>query len=135
MLVQHRTLMIHCLCNVLFTGLQSGTNLDSLSALYREIPFKKTYIHTYKHDLSPFSMACWIPASRLRRSACLYIFTVWKKQTNVTEYTYVCQISSEKQTANSRIFRSLKLAHLAHSRLTWLTWLTWLTLGPLLARS
>ena len=49
--------------------------------------------------------------------------------------TYVCQISSEKQTANSRIFRSLKVAHLAHSRLTWLTWFNWLTLGSLLARS
>ena len=32
-----------------------------------------TYIHTNKHDLSPFSIACWTPASRLRCSA-----SVWK---------------------------------------------------------
>ena len=55
---------------------------------------------------------------------CYSIFTVWKKQTNVTEYTYVCQISTEKQTTNSRICRSPILAHLAYS---------WHTLGSLWA--
>ena len=60
-------------------------------------------------------------------------FAVWKEQTNRTEYTYVCQISTEKQTTNSRIFRSPILAHLAYS---WHTlgslWAhPWLTLGSL----
>ena len=31
--------------------------------------YKQTYIHTYKHEPSPFHIACWTPASRLRRSA------------------------------------------------------------------
>ena len=44
-LVRNRTLMISCLCNVLFTGLQHDTTLDSLSALYHEISLKN--IHTY----------------------------------------------------------------------------------------
>ena len=44
-LVRNRTLMISCLCNVLFTGLQHDTTLDSLSALDREISLKN--IHTY----------------------------------------------------------------------------------------
>ena len=52
-----------------------------------------------------------------------------KKQTNVTEYTYVCQISTEKQTTNSIIFRSPILAHLAYS------WHTLGSLGSLLAHS
>ena len=56
----------------------------------------------------------------------LIYFTVWKKQTNLTEYTYICQISTEKQTTNRRIFRSPILAHLAYS---------WHTLGSLLAHS
>ena len=38
-------------------------------------------------------------------SGSLYIYTVWKRQTNVTECTYVCQISTERQTVNSRILR------------------------------
>ena len=45
-LVKNRTLMISCLCNVLFTGLQHDTTLDSLSALDREISLKN--IRTYK---------------------------------------------------------------------------------------
>ena len=45
-LVRNRTLMISCLCNVLFTGLQHDTTLDSPSALDREIFLKKTCIHT-----------------------------------------------------------------------------------------
>ena len=49
-LVRNRTLMIPCLCNVLFTGLQYDTTLDSLSALNCEISLKKhTYIHMYIH--------------------------------------------------------------------------------------
>ena len=52
-LVRNRTLMISCLCNVLFTGLQHDTTLHSLSTLDREISLKNihtnkhTYIHTY----------------------------------------------------------------------------------------
>ena len=48
-LVRNRTLMISCLCNVLFMGLQHDTTLDSLSALDREISLKNihTYIHTF----------------------------------------------------------------------------------------
>ena len=47
-LVRNRTLMISCLCNVLFTGPQHDTTLDSLTALDREISLKKhTSIHTY----------------------------------------------------------------------------------------
>ena len=59
-LVRNRTLMISCLCNELFTGLQHDTTSDSLSALEREISLKNihTYIVTYKHDLSQFSIAC-----------------------------------------------------------------------------
>ena len=50
-LVRNRTLKISCLCNVLFTGLQHDTFLDSPSALDREISLKNihTYIHTCTH--------------------------------------------------------------------------------------
>ena len=67
--------------------------------------------------------------------ATLIYFYRLEKQTSATVYTYVCQISTEKQTTNSRIFRSIKLVHLAHSWLTWLTWFNWLTLSSPLARS
>ena len=40
-LVSNRTPLIPCPCNVLFTELQSGTTLDSLSALDHEISLKK----------------------------------------------------------------------------------------------
>ena len=43
-LVGNRTLMLSCLCNVLFTGLQYDTTLDSLSALDRQMSLK-TYIY------------------------------------------------------------------------------------------
>ena len=69
------------------------TTWDSLSARDREISLQNiqtyidihTYIHTYMtyictyvhtwtiHDLGPFFIACWTPASRLRRSASVWI--------------------------------------------------------------
>ena len=54
---------------LLFTGLQDDIALDSLSALDREISLKNIHATMYMHDLSPFSIGCWIPPSCLRRSA------------------------------------------------------------------
>ena len=79
--------IISCLSSVLFTWLSYGTTLDSLGALNRQI-FAKTmhtniyaYIHIYIHDPSPFSIVFWTPASRLWRSA-----SVWINELEMTEY-------------------------------------------------
>ena len=75
---RNRTLMISCLCNVLFTGLGFAKCSRSWDILEKHT-YIHTYIHTNKHDLSPFSIACWTPASRLRRSA-----SVWTRSVSIS---------------------------------------------------
>ena len=43
-------------------------SLDREKSLNNIHTYIHTYVNTYKHDLSRFSIACWTPASRLRRS-------------------------------------------------------------------
>ena len=70
-LVRSCTPMIWCLSNARSRDLHFGTSFVALRALVREIiPYTiPTHPHTYIHDLTPISIDCLTPASRLRRSA------------------------------------------------------------------
>ena len=70
-LAGNTTALKTCLSNVLSKTLPYGTTFGSVCAFILEKSSKnmQTYIHIYKHDLSPFSVHCMTPALRLRRPA------------------------------------------------------------------
>ena len=74
-LVGSRTPMIWCLSNARSGDLHFGTSFVALRALVREIIPNTihTYPPTYIHDPSRISIDCLTPASRLRRSASVWI--------------------------------------------------------------
>ena len=69
--VRSRTPMILCLSNARSGDVHFDTSFVALHALVREIILNT--IHTYIHDLSQISIDCLTPASRLRRSASVWI--------------------------------------------------------------
>ena len=82
-LVRSRTPKILCLSNARSWDLHFGTSFVTLRALVREIIPNTihTYIHTYLHNLSRISIDCLTPASRLRRSASVWMRTLYSLMT------------------------------------------------------
>ena len=70
-LVRRRTPMVLCLSNARSGDLHFDTSFVALHVLVREII--PNTIPTYIHDLSRISIDCLTPASRLRRSASVWI--------------------------------------------------------------
>ena len=79
-LVRSCTPMISCLSNARSEDLHFGASFVALRALVREIIPNTipSHPHTYPHEQSRISIDCLIPASRLQRSASVWIaFTTY----------------------------------------------------------